>query len=498
MSLAAMVLADRSERLIRFYDRWIGLVTLGCADRVREIVRREVAPGERLLDVGCGTGTLAVAAAGSGARVVAVDRSAAMLAVARSKADAAGVTVTWRQGDVAFPPLGDERFDVATATFVLGELSWDEAALAVRRMAEALRPGGRLVIADEAPSNRAVLRLLGAIPRSILQVVSFAILQELVPPRRHAWRKLLSDAGLAVVSEAAFQSGALVVLVASRPADLPSARQPLLELAQVLPTGLRRSARLAAAWIDLPIAVRPGVYRIGRPGPDAPVLLTGNFLSSVEAVRAAMHGRDAFLVVEDSNGWNVWCAGDAGLFSAEKAAALMERYDVGALVTSHRIIVPRLGGRVRPRLAALTGWDVAVGPLEARDLPDFLASGPTPGMHSLRRLYRLPERVRVSALTLGQLVLFLLPLRVVPAPLRRPARRFAVAASIVLPLAHDALPGRTGVVKGTALGLAAALVGTATRKTRPAAALVMLASAPLVGWVYQSSSPVVFWKRVWR
>ena len=498
MSLAAMVLADRSERLIRFYDRWIGLITFGAADHVRELVRREVAPGERLIDAGCGTGTLAIAAARAGAQVVAVDRSAAMLALARQKADAAGVTVDWRQGDVALPPLGAEQFDVATATFVLSELSREEAALAVRRLAESIRPGGRLVIADEAPPSRAVLRFLSAIPRSLLAIVSFAVLQRLAPTRRHHWQTLLTDAGLTVSSERALQSGSLVMLVASRPADLPSARRPIVALDAVLPAGLRRVVLRAAAWIDLPIAVRPGVYRIGRPGRDAPVLLTGNFLASVEAVRAAMAGRDAFIAVEDTDGWNVWCAGDAGLFSAEKAAALIELYGLAALVEPRRMIVPRLGGRVRPRLATLTGWDVVVGPIEARDLPDFLASGPSPAMHSLKRLYRLPERVRVGTLTLVQLPLFLLPLRLVHSSVRRPVWRLALAASFALPLAHDVLPGRTGVVKGTALGCAAAGVGIATRRTGPAVVLAILATAPLIGWVYQSSSPVVFWKRVWR
>lgn len=499
MSLAAMVLVDQSERLVRFYDRWISLVTLGRDAVVRKAVLGEVRAGDRLLDMGCGTGTLGVAAARAGANVVGIDRSPTMLAIAEEKAAAAGVDVDWRAGDAAFPPLEeDPPFDVATATFVLSELSRDLAALAIRRLAEALRPGGRLVIADEAPPTQPVLRLAASIPRAVLGVLSFAVMQQLAPTRRHPWRALLEDAGLTVVSERAYQGGSLVVLVASRPPELPPVHAPVRPLQEAIPVGLRGAVLRVAAWLDLPIAVAPGVYSLGRPDAGSPVLLTGNFLASVEAVRRGMAGGAAYLVVEDTDGWNVWCAGDAGLFNGEKAAALLALHDVAAIVDHRRIVIPRLGGRVGSRLAALSGWETVVGPLEARDLPRFLASGLRPEMRSLARLYRLRERIRVAALTLVQLPLFLFPLRWLPRGVRRPAWRFALVASCLLPLLHDQLPGRTGVSKGTSLGFAALVAGAFTRRIRLVSALATLGVAPFVGWIYQSVSPVVFWKRFWH
>jgi ubiquinone/menaquinone biosynthesis C-methylase UbiE len=498
MSLAAMVLADRSERLVRFYDRWIAVVTLGRDRRVRRAVLAEVKLGDRLLDVGCGTGTLAIDAASLGARVVAIDRSPAMLAVARQKAEKAGVAVAWREGEASFPPTGDGPFDVVSATFVLSELSGDLAELSIRRLGQLLRPGGRLVIADEAAPRNLVLRLLAAMLRSILAVLSFAILEELTPTRRHPWRTLLDDAGLDVVSEAAYQGGGLVVLVARRPEHLTSPRRPVKALGTVLPTRARGAMLRAAAWLDLPISVAPGVYSLGRPDRHSPVLLTGNFLASVEAVRAGMTGLAAYVVVEDTGGWNVWCAADAGRFNGAKAAALLELSGLSEAVEHRQIVVPRLGGRVRSQLEALAGWNVVVGPLEARDLSRFLSAGLGPEMHSLDRLYRLPERIRVAVLTLVQLPLFLFPLRWLPRRAGVPAWRFSLAAGCLLPIAHYRLPGRTGVAKGTYLGIAAALAGTLTRRVRPTGALAMIATAPLVGWIYQSSSPVVFWKRLWR
>lgn len=500
MSLAAMVLADRGERMVRFYDRWIGLVTGGRDRVVRALALREVHPGDRLLDVGCGTGSLAIDAACAGAQVTAVDRSVAMLAVAREKAARAGVTVDFREGDAAAPAApGDGGFDVAAATFVLGELSRDEATLAVRRMAEAVRPGGRVIIADEEAPASAVARAASAVPRALLGIVAFFVLQQYAPTRRHPWHRLLEDAGLVVTPGGTKRVGSLVVIVAERPGELPEIQREILPLEEVLPRGPRGALLRVAAWFALPIAVQPGVHAVGAPGRDSPLLLTGNFLASVDAVRAALRGLDAWLVVEDSDGWNVWCASDAGLFSAGKAAALLELHRVPELVAHRQIVIPRLGGRIRGPLAALTGFEVVVGPVDARDLPAFLATmHVTPAMRSLPRLYRLPERVRVGALTLVQLPVFLLPLRFVPQPLRRPAWRFAVAASCLLPLAHDRLPGATGVAKATGLGVGGALVGAVTGRLRLAGAVSLLAVSPLVGWIYQSSSPVVFWKRFWR
>ena len=499
MSLAAMVLADRSPRLIRYYDRWLGAITLGRDREVRQAVMRHVGPGQTMLDVGCGTGTLAIMAASAGAQVVAIDRSPAMLELARRKAAEAGVEVDFRTGDAVLPPIGRHRFDVVSATFVLGELSADLAEIVCRRLAAAARPGGLVVIADETPPANLVVRMLAALPRAILALGSFLVLQELGPSRRHPWRKLLTDAGLSIEQEARPGGGSLVLLVARRPSRLRPVRRPIVALDDVLPTGARRWLLRAAAWLALPIAVPSGVYAIGRPGASDPVLLTGNFLASVEAVRAAMLGRDAYVVAEDSDGWNVWCASDAGRFDAERAAALVELHRLHDSLERRVIVVPRLGGRVRSPLAELTGWEVRVGPLEARDLPAYLESDRiTSDMRSLTRMYRGRERFRVGALTLVQLPLFLLPFRLAGAAEGRAAWRFGVLASCALPALHDALPGRTGVAKATVLGVASAAAMVATRPSRLRSAIVVLSAAPLVGWVYQSSSPVVFWKRLWR
>jgi SAM-dependent methyltransferase len=99
-----------------------------------------------VLDVGCGTGSLAVLLARAGHRVTGVDLAARMVERARAKAAAAGVEARFTVGDAATPPTGERRFDVVLARHLLWTLPDPEAAL--RAWVARLRPGGRLVLVE--------------------------------------------------------------------------------------------------------------------------------------------------------------------------------------------------------------------------------------------------------------------------------------------------------------------------------------------------------------
>src|SRR5512147_2150003 len=71
-----------------------------------------VRANQRVLDVACGTGVVAVTAARLGARVTGLDLTPALLAHARENSQLAGVAIEWREGDVEALPFGDGSFDV--------------------------------------------------------------------------------------------------------------------------------------------------------------------------------------------------------------------------------------------------------------------------------------------------------------------------------------------------------------------------------------------------
>ena len=120
------------------------------APRMVDVAR--VAPGDRVLDVGCGTGVLARAAAGQVAaesQVTGLDRNAGMLAVARRLRP----QIEWREGDATALPFADASFDVVMSQFSL--MYFPDRTAALKEMMRVLRPGGRLAVAVWGPYERA-------------------------------------------------------------------------------------------------------------------------------------------------------------------------------------------------------------------------------------------------------------------------------------------------------------------------------------------------------
>jgi demethylmenaquinone methyltransferase/2-methoxy-6-polyprenyl-1,4-benzoquinol methylase len=143
------VLESAPER----YDRGMRLLTLGRLSQVHRDIAARVEAGDRVLDLGCGTGALAVLLARLGAKVTAVDISPPMLSQAARRVREEGLEdrVALRELgavdlDTAFP---DASFDVVTSTLVFSELSADEVAYTLAECRRILRPGGQLLIADE-------------------------------------------------------------------------------------------------------------------------------------------------------------------------------------------------------------------------------------------------------------------------------------------------------------------------------------------------------------
>ena len=120
--------------------------------------------------------------------------------------------------------------------------------------------------------------------------------------------------------------------------------------------------------------VIPGLYSIGHPTPDSPVLVSANYTLSFDALRGALKGIDAYILVINTFGINVWCAAGKGTFGTEE---LVERIDTSELakVVRHRsIILPQLSapGVAAHKVKQQSGFKVEYGPVRAADLPEYL------------------------------------------------------------------------------------------------------------------------------
>ena len=134
----------------RLYDAWSASVT----EDVEFYVEEAVASGGPVVELACGTGRIAVPIAKAGIRVIGVDGSEGMLAVAREYAATEGVTLDLRLGDMRRPPV-EERVPLVLIPFrsLLHMTSDDERLRALRAARDLLLPGGRLVFDVFAPSR---------------------------------------------------------------------------------------------------------------------------------------------------------------------------------------------------------------------------------------------------------------------------------------------------------------------------------------------------------
>ena len=121
-----------------------------------------IGPGQRVLDVACGTGVVAVTAARAGAKVTGLDLTPELLTVARENAQIAGVDITWHEGDVEQLPFDPAAFDVVVSQF--GHMFAPRPEVAVGEMLRVLKPGGTLAFSTWSP-NHFVGRMFGVLGR---------------------------------------------------------------------------------------------------------------------------------------------------------------------------------------------------------------------------------------------------------------------------------------------------------------------------------------------
>ena len=164
----------------------------------------------------------------------------------------------------------------------------------------------------------------------------------------------------------------------------------------------------------LPFPCKTGLIKIGNPGRNAPVLLTGNFRLTVERVRRALEGIDAYLLVANSRGINVWCAAAGGHFTNHDVISALKTSGIEDLVDHRQVILPQLAatgieGRV---IREKTGWKVIWGPVYAASIPQFLRGGLKKTVEMSVVSFPLTQRVEMAvawAFPISLLTLVLLP-----------------------------------------------------------------------------------------
>jgi len=123
--------------------------------------------------------------------------------------------------------------------------------------------------------------------------------------------------------------------------------------------------------------VAPGLYSVGKPGPEAPVLVSANYKLSFDHLRKHLSDIDAWIVVLDTRGINVWCAAGKGTFGTQEVVRQVKQTRLSEVVNHTKIILPQLGapGISAQKVKKGCGFEVVWGPVRAEDLPAFLGAG---------------------------------------------------------------------------------------------------------------------------
>jgi 2-polyprenyl-3-methyl-5-hydroxy-6-metoxy-1,4-benzoquinol methylase len=449
------------------YDRGIQLLTLGKAQQIKEIIARDyVHAGTRVLEIGCGTGTLVQMMAQRGAIVTGIDASPRMLAEAERKVKAANLEegVSLKYMDAAL--IGDRfpaaSFDLIVSMLVFSELPRDDQRFVLEACRKLLVPNGRLLIADEVIPARPITRLLFYLVRLPLVLLTWLITRTTTNSLRE-FDSMLAQTGFRTEPAASYLGGSLI-LYESFPAQA-GRLEPALPPTVV--GVLRHRVTFRTLLLDLRLLffriippypkVRTGLYAVGHPDADSPVLVTGNFDLTVRRLVQAIDGKvNVWLLVADSAGINVWCAAGGGYFTAEKVIAAVKSSHLSEVVNHHALILPQLcangvdGWRIRKE----TGWGVHWGPVRAADVPTYLA-GKRKKPDEMRWVtFPLKDRLEMVTVTMGFYgLLILLPVLIFWRPMFWPITFSLLGLSYFYAVVHPWLPGRDGLHKSIPLAI---------------------------------------------
>ncbi len=124
-------------------------------------------------------------------------------------------------------------------------------------------------------------------------------------------------------------------------------------------------------------AVKPGLYCAGNPGEQSPVLVSANYKLSFDRLRKELSGLDAWILVLDTDGINVWCAAGKGTFGTEELVYRIKETGLSKVVSHRTLILPQLGaaGVAAHEVRRRSGFHVEYGPVRARDIKAYLAAG---------------------------------------------------------------------------------------------------------------------------
>ncbi len=247
--------------------------------------------------------------------------------------------------------------------------------------------------------------------------------------------------------------------------------------------------------------VEPGVYAAGSPTDESPVFVSANYKLSFDTLRSSLDGTDAWILVLDTKGVNVWCAAGKGTFGTRELEQKLFAFRLDQIVSHRTLILPQLGatGVSAPQVRKDTGWRVVFGPVRAADIPAFMTAGQKKDAAMRRVEFRFPDRMAVAPVELVQAWPFLPAIIAASAvgalpfgpeyaarffPLLLPLLGAVIAGTLLVPALLPFLPFRAFSLKGALVGVIWGIAASlAVHASIAAGAAMTLVIAPITAWL---------------
>ena len=201
------------------YDKGIRILTLGRLGKAYDRLTSHIRKGQKILDLGCGTGALTIRAAQKAAKVKGIDINSQMLEIAQNRAAEANLAQNVELCEMGVAELGGEEsesYDIVMSGLCFSELTEDELLYTLRQAKRILKPEGLLLIADEVRPKSISKMILNWLIRVPLVTITYLITQTTTKAVRNLPEKV-EKAGLVIQSIKLSKIEDFIELVGRRP-----------------------------------------------------------------------------------------------------------------------------------------------------------------------------------------------------------------------------------------------------------------------------------------
>jgi len=379
----AVVYMKKLEEEPDTYDEKFTTLTKGINREIQEWILRKIKSGNSILEIGCGTGSLAAKMAILGNNVVAIDKNPQMIDFAmKDFPDEDNLQLLYQIGSFSDYFVTEGSKDVIVNTFMLSELRPFEQQAFLRYAWKTLKQDGRLLIGAEfVPSG------FWKLPFKIRRWRFKKKIRRLKLRSTHLVRwffNYLNPIGFKINTIKQWKHGSIKALelikINKNQNNEPGFYQPNPRNFRNFYSQLRIYRCIFTGQTDH-VPIEPGIYQSGNPTKNSPIIVTANYEFTYYKVMRDLEGIDAWVLCLDSDGINVLCAARGNNFGNAQLLEAINASGITNLTEQKTLILPQLsaGGISIPELPKKSQnfpFKVVYGPIWSKYLPEYIKDRP--------------------------------------------------------------------------------------------------------------------------